>query len=285
MSVLADVQTSISYTGGARAAIRLQGTTFLYIDGVGSTRWGGVTSSTVGHHVGGTLGFTVSAGTTAQRPSSPATGMLRYNTTDGRVECYRQDTSTWEGLGAVENGLTPHRRVVSSDISGASYWEYTLLEGLAGFVLHIGDVTAANTAAEMWMRFYIDGVLRTDLVYDWSGRGYRADAWNGAWEMRNCNKGGTGTTNESGIAISPYGKIGTTEKSNWTLWVLNASAFSAGRHVQVWGVGNYGTGYRVLTEVQGRCRASGHLTGVRIFTSEGSNFTGGTVSLFPLHWS
>jgi hypothetical protein len=41
--------------------------------------------------------FTAPAGTTAQRPSSPSVGMLRFNTTLGYLECY--SGSTWLKVG------------------------------------------------------------------------------------------------------------------------------------------------------------------------------------------
>ena len=46
---------------------------------------------------GGTGALTVPAGTTAQRPSNPFTGMVRYNTTLGYMEYY--NGSVWGSVG------------------------------------------------------------------------------------------------------------------------------------------------------------------------------------------
>mgnify|MGYP003704363951 CR=1 FL=1 len=43
--------------------------------------------------------ITVSSGTTAQRPASPANGMLRYNTTTNQFEGYSGATPAWKSIG------------------------------------------------------------------------------------------------------------------------------------------------------------------------------------------
>ena len=43
-------------------------------------------------------GFQLPAGTTAQRPSSPVAGMIRFNTTTSGLEVYNSNTSSWTGL-------------------------------------------------------------------------------------------------------------------------------------------------------------------------------------------
>ncbi len=48
--------------------------------------------------VGGTTAIKIPLGTTAQRPASPANGMLRINTTTGRLEYYN---GGWNSIGAV----------------------------------------------------------------------------------------------------------------------------------------------------------------------------------------
>ena len=47
--------------------------------------------------IDGNASLTIPAGTTAQRPGTPATGMLRNNTTDNVVEVY--DGSNWVAVG------------------------------------------------------------------------------------------------------------------------------------------------------------------------------------------
>ncbi|MEI7528772.1 MAG: glycine-rich domain-containing protein [Elusimicrobiota bacterium] len=48
--------------------------------------------------VGGTGAIKIPVGTTGERPASPANGMLRVNTTTGRLEYYKDG---WVGIGAV----------------------------------------------------------------------------------------------------------------------------------------------------------------------------------------
>ena len=49
--------------------------------------------------------LTISKGTTGQQPASPATGMLRYNTTTGEFEGYSGSTPSWKSVGgsAISN--------------------------------------------------------------------------------------------------------------------------------------------------------------------------------------
>lgn len=53
-------------------------------------------------NIAGTGAITLPSGTTGQRPSSPQTGMLRYNTTDGVVEMYDASVGDW-----VQYAVTP----------------------------------------------------------------------------------------------------------------------------------------------------------------------------------
>lgn len=47
----------------------------------------------------GTTAIVMPAGTTAQRPASPAAGMVRLNTTLGYPEWYSSNTSSWLAFG------------------------------------------------------------------------------------------------------------------------------------------------------------------------------------------
>lgn len=55
--------------------------------------------------------LTISKGTTAQQPASPATGMLRYNTTTGEFEGYSGSSPSWKSVGGS---------AISNDTSTAS---------------------------------------------------------------------------------------------------------------------------------------------------------------------
>ena len=47
----------------------------------------------------GTSGLQVPVGTEAQRPSSPTNGLLRFNTTAGKLEVYNTAKVKWEAAG------------------------------------------------------------------------------------------------------------------------------------------------------------------------------------------
>lgn len=54
------------------------------------------TTAVTGGNVTATGAWTIPTGTTAQRPSTPATGMMRYNTTTSGIEIY--NGSSWGAL-------------------------------------------------------------------------------------------------------------------------------------------------------------------------------------------
>jgi len=54
------------------------------------------TTAVTGGNVAATLAWTIPVGTTAQRPCSPVTGMIRYNTTLGYLVYY--NGSSWGAL-------------------------------------------------------------------------------------------------------------------------------------------------------------------------------------------
>ena len=59
----------------------------------------GVPSAFSDLELAGTLALKVSSGTTAQRPATPANGMVRYNSTNGKIEGY--ENGAWTELGAT----------------------------------------------------------------------------------------------------------------------------------------------------------------------------------------
>lgn len=65
------------------------------VDNAGNVGIGTTPTTTL--DVGGTGGFKLPVGTTAQRPASPATGTMRFNTTSSRVEVY--DGAKWRAIG------------------------------------------------------------------------------------------------------------------------------------------------------------------------------------------
>ena len=72
-------------------------------------------------YIGGTNGFVIPAGTTAQRAGAPVTGLMRFNTdpTSQAIEIYTG--TSWTGVAGVSAGITVNQ---SSDI--ATQWALTL---------------------------------------------------------------------------------------------------------------------------------------------------------------
>lgn len=87
-------------------------------------------------------------GTTAQRPGSPSSGMLRYNTTDSQFEGY---TTEWGPIGGGGGSSTITRDSFSGDGS------------TTGFTLSSAISDEANT------QVYIDGVYQSKLNYSIAG--------------------------------------------------------------------------------------------------------------------
>lgn len=91
--------------------------------------------------------LTLSVGTTAQRPSTPATGMLRFNTTNTQFEGY--DGTNWGGIGGAQaNGvIQTNKTVVTAD--------YTLPSGING--MSVGPITVNSgvtvtiTSGQRWV--------------------------------------------------------------------------------------------------------------------------------------
>ena len=82
----------------------------------------------------GTGAISIPVGTTAQRPSSPAEGMMRKNSSTGYLEFWDSSTSSWIGLGAlqaaggIENTYT---------VGGATYKSHTFTSS-GSFVVSSG---------------------------------------------------------------------------------------------------------------------------------------------------
>jgi hypothetical protein len=124
----------------------------LYVD-VPNSRVGiGETSPGVSLDIGTTDAVQMPAGTTAQRPGTPAAGMFRYNTTDGQFEGYTTDWGAIAGSGGGGGGSsTIYRETFSGNGSATS------------FTLSTAISDEANT------QVYIDGVYQSKLNYSTSG--------------------------------------------------------------------------------------------------------------------
>lgn len=91
--------------------------------------------------------LTLTTGTTAQRPSTPATGMLRYNSSLAQFEGY--DGSTWGGIGGAQAGgvIQTNKTEVTVD--------YTLPLGSNGFsvgpITIDAGITVTVTSGQTWV--------------------------------------------------------------------------------------------------------------------------------------
>jgi hypothetical protein len=85
--------------------------------------------------------FDVPAGTTAQRPASPATGMIRYNTTNSEYEVY--SGSAWLAIKTTATSYSISYTVVAGGGSGGGY---TGGGGGAGGILQSSFAATSGTA-------------------------------------------------------------------------------------------------------------------------------------------
>src|SRR5210317_1719260 len=122
----------------------------LYVDVPNGKVGIGETSPGVSLDIGATDAVQMPAGTTAQRPGTPAAGMFRYNTTDGQFEGYTTDWGAIAGSGGGGSS-TIYRETFSGDGSTTS------------FTLSTAISDEANT------QVYIDGVYQSKLNYSTSG--------------------------------------------------------------------------------------------------------------------
>ena len=93
--------------------------------------------------VQGTDFLQMPAGTTAQRPASPSTGMQRYNTTLGYTEIY--NGTTWVGMNTQGIIVTPFSwNVTYVNISQADDTSYTLPSDCIGVYIWCQTYGGAN---------------------------------------------------------------------------------------------------------------------------------------------
>lgn len=94
----------LAFSGDANTGIyRVSADIFaLVAGGVELCRFDGATAGFIGATFGGTAAVLIPVGTTAQRPSSPANGMMRYNSTTGKFEGYAG--GLWKDVGGGGGG-------------------------------------------------------------------------------------------------------------------------------------------------------------------------------------
>ena len=135
-----NAQIAANVVGANELNVSGDGTTsqFLRSDGDGSFTWAtvSVTAAAVSDQANTSTGyFDLPAGTTAQRPGSPATGMIRFNTDTNVVESY--DGTSWR------NVYTP-----SPEITSISPTDY---DGEAGTTITVNG-NYFTVDAKVWIR-------------------------------------------------------------------------------------------------------------------------------------
>ncbi len=117
--------------------------------------------------------FDVPAGTTAQRPASPATGMIRFNTTIGKLEQY--DGTDWVAIDAppVVTGVSPSTELGSDDpqvivINGSSFSSIVTVKLIGDNLTEYTPTTVTrNSSAQITITFVgNDRITGTNDPYD-----------------------------------------------------------------------------------------------------------------------
>lgn len=94
----------------------------------GDTAVTGALSATADSQFTSTGALKISAGTTAQRPGSPAVSMIRYNSTTGEFEGYSGATPAWKSIGGS---------ALSNDTSTSSYEYPVFASATSGTALNL----------------------------------------------------------------------------------------------------------------------------------------------------
>ncbi len=123
--------TARAYSAGDRIEIRITAQTFLDATAITPTAVSDQTNSSTGY-------FDLPSGTTAQRPGSPTTGAIRFNTSISAPEIY--DGTAWQNIGAkfpTASGGT---------ITTSGNYKYHFFSGSDNFtVSDTGNSAGANT--------------------------------------------------------------------------------------------------------------------------------------------
>jgi hypothetical protein len=163
----------------------------LYVDSVNNRVGVGTQTPSVSMDMGGaTDGMVLPKGTDAQRPGSPATGMLRYNTTSGKVEVY-DASNTWADVG----GGIPE---MNDDTSGS-----VLRCRRANGNAYDDDTTRNNDTYEAYWTHDLDANYRLENLTQWPfrfiiNRGYTIGGYKNAAPYRNGNR----TTHSADVTLS-----------------------------------------------------------------------------------
>jgi hypothetical protein len=157
--------------------------------------------------------FDLPAGTTAQRPGSPATGMIRYNTTESKYEIYTG--SEWQQISTAKYPYSVEYLVIAgggggSNVAGGGAGGYrtSTLSVAVGttYTVTVGAGGSASTVGN-------DSVFST-ITSLGGGRGGIANTGNfiggtgGSGGGTGYSSGGTGATSAGGVGTSGQGNDG-----------------------------------------------------------------------------
>lgn len=163
----------------------------LYVDSTNDRIGIKTTTPAVGLDMSGiTDGMVLPRGTDAQRPGSPVQGMLRYNTTTGKVEVY-DATNAWADVG----GGIPDM----NDDTAGSVLRCRRKSGVA----YDNDTTRNNDEYEAYWTHDLDANYRLENPTQWPfryiiNRGYTIAGYKNAAPYRNGNR----TTHSADVTLS-----------------------------------------------------------------------------------
>jgi hypothetical protein len=89
-------------------------------------------------------------GTTAQRPSNPVAGQLRFNTDLGTLEQYNTNTNNWAAIDSppIINSLSYSGSNTATDPAGGETITLNGSNFKSGFTITVGGTSAATTTFE-----------------------------------------------------------------------------------------------------------------------------------------
>ena len=209
--------SSPSYTGtltGSTGILNI-GSGQLYKDASGNVGIG-TSSPTCLLDVGGTGAIKLPAGTTAQRPVSPVAGMIRYNTTESKYECYTG--SAWQFLSTSGYPYTVSYLVVAGGGGGGNVAvNYGGGGGAGGLLTSTASLTpgavctitvgAGGAQAASGSNSVLSGTGITTVTCVGGGKGGGNDA-NGSSGGSGGGAGGNDAATTGGAATSGQGFVG-----------------------------------------------------------------------------
>jgi hypothetical protein len=164
--------------------------------------------------------FDLPAGTTAQRPASPATGMIRYNTTESKYEVY--SGTAWLFLNASSYSYTASYLVVAGGgpggyrigAAGGAGGYQTSTTTLATGTTYSVTVGAGGVASTANAAYGTNGNNSVFSTFTSIGGGYGGNGWTGFVTPSSGGSGGGGGTTTNNFGTVTAGASGTSGQGN-----------------------------------------------------------------------